>query len=184
MAILKRHEDPPELNSTIIAKTFYRCWGDKFEITLPNVFLDFWCEADLLGIRKSGYIDEIEIKVSKSDFKADFKKQCWWKTINDETRPWGNGFRRVEVKKHDMLEARDCLPNRFWFLVHPDIADKIDVPEYAGLLTVTPYKDHYMLRHIKEAPLLHKTKMPDSAKSKLFKKMAWRYVTDWQTRVS
>jgi len=48
--------------------------SDRYEMLLPNVYVKNSCEMDLLGVRKSGFIDEIEIKMSKSDFNADFKK--------------------------------------------------------------------------------------------------------------
>jgi len=44
-------------------------------LIVPNVSWGFNIhECDLLIVRKSGYAIEVEIKISKSDFKADFKK--------------------------------------------------------------------------------------------------------------
>lgn len=50
-------------------------WGIRNNIIVPNVswgMLDY--EADLLIMNKTGYVTEIEIKRSWSDFLADFKK--------------------------------------------------------------------------------------------------------------
>ena len=50
-------------------------WGIRNNIIVPNVswgLLDY--EADLLIMNKTGYVTEIEIKRSWSDFLADFKK--------------------------------------------------------------------------------------------------------------
>lgn len=50
-------------------------WGIRNHIIVPNVswgLLDY--EADLLIMNKTGYMTEIEIKRSWSDFLADFKK--------------------------------------------------------------------------------------------------------------
>lgn len=50
-------------------------WGIRNHIIVPNVswgLLDY--EADLLIMNKTGYVTEIEIKRSWSDFLADFKK--------------------------------------------------------------------------------------------------------------
>jgi hypothetical protein len=50
-------------------------WGIRTNIIVPNVswgLLDY--EADLLIMNKTGYVTEIEIKRSWSDFLADFKK--------------------------------------------------------------------------------------------------------------
>ena len=38
------------------------------------VFSNSW-ESDYLSLTKSGYLYEGEVKISKSDFKADFKKE-------------------------------------------------------------------------------------------------------------
>lgn len=42
------------------------CWGGE---------LNLWHECDMLVLTKSGYLTEIEIKRSWSDFLADFKKK-------------------------------------------------------------------------------------------------------------
>lgn len=45
-------------------------------IIVPNVSWGFLTyEADMLIISKAGYVTEVEIKISKSDFLADFKKR-------------------------------------------------------------------------------------------------------------
>ena len=50
------------------------------DIVLTNHFNTDW-EADILVINQEGFSHEIEIKLSKSDFKNDFKKfHCQKKT--------------------------------------------------------------------------------------------------------
>jgi len=46
-------------------------------ITMPNVLLmeDGMYEADFIYINKNNYLTEVEIKISLSDFKADFDKK-------------------------------------------------------------------------------------------------------------
>jgi len=45
-------------------------------LVIPNVSYGFLpYEADLLVLMKSGWVDEVEIKVSLSDLKADAKKR-------------------------------------------------------------------------------------------------------------
>lgn len=46
----------------------------NYEYKLFNSYLFAW-ESDFFAISKSGYAIEVEIKVSRSDFKADFKKE-------------------------------------------------------------------------------------------------------------
>lgn len=42
---------------------------------VSNVFYN--AEADVVSILKSGYVVEFEVKISRSDFKADAKKGKW-----------------------------------------------------------------------------------------------------------
>lgn len=46
----------------------------KNQIVVPNVLLGPY-EADFITVTKSDYLVEIEIKISISDFRADFKKK-------------------------------------------------------------------------------------------------------------
>lgn len=41
---------------------------------LNNLYVFSW-ESDYLAMTKSGYWYEIEVKISRADFKADFKKK-------------------------------------------------------------------------------------------------------------
>ena len=47
---------------------------DKGQIVVPNVLLGSY-EADFIMITKLDYLIEVEIKISISDFRADFKKK-------------------------------------------------------------------------------------------------------------
>ena len=47
----------------------------RYDFLAPNIYLEYGTEMDLMGIRKSGYIDEIEIKLSRQDYRADFRKE-------------------------------------------------------------------------------------------------------------
>lgn len=48
--------------------------NQQYNYVLPNCFVGYY-EFDMLCINhKSGYFSEFEIKISKSDFKRDFKK--------------------------------------------------------------------------------------------------------------
>ena len=47
---------------------------DKGQIVVPNALLGPY-EADFITITKSDYLIEVEIKISISDFRADFKKK-------------------------------------------------------------------------------------------------------------
>jgi len=92
----------------------------------------YFHEADVLGITNSGIITEIEVKVSRMDFKADFNKK----------------------HKHRMMKSGECKPNKFYYISNGCIT-KHDIPEYAGLLEVD---NHLNIHVIKTAPMIHKNK--------------------------
>lgn len=54
-------------------------FGIRKNIIVPNCFISFGTakdhECDLIVIQKNGYAAEVEIKMTVSDFKADFKKK-------------------------------------------------------------------------------------------------------------
>jgi len=129
---------------------------------LPNIFMD-WCnEMDLMGLRRSGYIDEIEIKLSRSDFLADFKKTVRLDGCNE--------------LKHELLPLGQAKSNYFAFLMPEELAEKCEIPEYAGLYTCRVDKvGNVRVSEARTAPLLHKRKITENMKYQIGKKMAYRY---------
>lgn len=55
------------------------CKDEVLKGNLPceNISANFCGEADVLSILKSGYVKEFEVKISRSDFKNDAKKDKW-----------------------------------------------------------------------------------------------------------
>jgi hypothetical protein len=53
----------------------------KYVINNVFVFRDDW-ESDYFGMTDSGYAYEVEIKISRSDFKKDFTKKDKHKTLS------------------------------------------------------------------------------------------------------
>ena len=100
-------------------------------------------ETDVISISKSDYIYEYEVKISRSDFKADFKKTKH--TLITEGK----------FIKETKEETLYLLPNYFYFVVPENLINVDEIPEYAGLIYVSE-KQEYIT--IKKAPLLHKTK--------------------------
>ena len=131
------------------------------EIIVPNVSWSwlYW-EADIISITKAGYMNEYEIKISKQDFKADFKKRKH------------NSFKRCSFREG----AR--VPNRFWY-VAPIKAIPICVPDYAGIMLVYEmergkFKD-LRLQIIKQAPLIHKNKVGQEGKNSILRSIMFKY---------
>ena len=114
-------------------------------------------EADVLGITPANYIVEFEIKRSKADFKADFKKE--------QKHTWlaeGNGCtiykRWVKGRKTDEDRIYFNIPNRFYYVCETDLIKIDEVPTYAGLIYINSQNKCEV---IKKAPLLHKQKATD-----------------------
>lgn len=104
---------------------------------LNNLYVFGW-ESDVLILTKSGYWYEFEIKISKSDFKNDFKHK------NDK---------HVNMLSNQ-LETRK--PNYFNYVVPENLISIEEIPEYAGLIYIT---ESGRTKTIKNAPKLHREKV-------------------------
>lgn len=128
----------------------------RYRFIAPNVQM-VHNEWDLIAIRGSGFVDEIEIKLSRADFKRDFHK----------TEKW-------YLKKHERLAQGEGLQNYFSFLIpeslQPSIMDLL--PEHAGLYI---YKSGHAHEYI-PAPRLHsKKRLTDKLRIQLGGKIMYRY---------
>ena len=101
-----------------------------------NTFF-FTNESDFLTVTAAGYFNEFEIKITKSDFMADFKKP-----------------RHKKMLASYLKTSEQHVANRFWYVVPDGLQQSIEVPAYAGLMVCMPYG----LKEIKSAPLLHSNK--------------------------
>jgi hypothetical protein len=109
-------------------------------------------KLDMGCVRKSGYLDEFAIKMTRSDFEADFIKKQYFrdKGIPDEP-DWG----RKVGDKHTMLHDGDGFPSRFYFVLKEGIATSEEVPDEYGLIWITK-RGTWIER---EAILLHNRKL-------------------------
>lgn len=146
-------------------RTFYG--GTKHQLVIPNAVMR-WGEVDLLSVTPAGFIVEHEIKISRSDFKADRRK----------------------IEKHSCLskmslfdDASDadghCCPNYFFYVVPKELIKTEEVPDYAGLIYVGEKSGWCDI--VKNAPRLHKEKIDLPVALKLASKMMVRY---WKMRLA
>lgn len=162
---------------------------------LENSFIFYW-ESDYFGITKTGYTWEIEVKVSVSDFRADFNKNFKHRCLRFNKQKFvshkseevtervksGNKVLKhgrmvdeyiVQGKGYSNLQySNNVIPNRFYYAVPVEIAAKVKqlIPKYAGLISIDD-KNHIF--EVKKAPLLHREKMLDKLKDKLLSKFYW-----------
>ena len=120
---------------------------------IHNLFVFEW-ESDYLAITKAGLIHEVEIKISKHDFKTEAKNK-WAKFALFESR-----------------NESTMIPDFFYYCVPENLLSVEEVPEYAGLLYVN---DYGFLTTPKSAPRLKKEKT-DLSKLNLTDKFYFRYL--------
>lgn len=148
MGIIGRKEKTKWTEELIVEKlrwNFLSSSTVRYHLNGLYTFSHTW-ESDYLALTKSGYLYEGEVKISRSDFKADFKKE----------------------KKHTLLkESYENLeglegtlrPHYFFYAVPEGLINEDEVPEYAGLIYMTEYFPYY--KWVKQAPRLHKEKFTD-----------------------
>jgi hypothetical protein len=98
---------------------------------VPNVSWGLipW-EADLMVLQKNGYLHEVEIKVSMSDWRADAHKSKW-----------------------DLPEFANKI-RRFWYAVPRALANRhqeLVLPDFAGVIEVSQEDGRSMVKIIREA---------------------------------
>ncbi len=134
---------PIKLSDKISIEIMNQLAGTRSDIMLPNFYVGRY-EMDVFKLTKSGFISEYEIKISKSDFLADFRKyDCW------------NGKKTL---KHDLIKSGGRACNRFYFVTPQNILTIKDIPPHSGWIEM---HDSGYLDVKKNAPVLHKRKYED-----------------------
>ena len=124
-----------------------------------NLYIYTW-ESDLWIMTKSDITYEFEIKISKADFKNDFKHK---------------------TEKHALLENKNnhlIKPNYFYYAVPENLIKEEDVPEYAGLIYMKDIYPYFEI--IKQAPKLTDSKY-DKEQLNLLEKFYYNY-RDWRRK--
>lgn len=166
---------------------------------MDNLYVFSW-ESDKLIETKTGYIYEFEIKISKADFKNDFKNKVDKHVILGWKKDSGQVYLPSFLKKCEEMEERAKnsprsiytigyrqdnekyfrierykRPNKFYYAVPEGLIEPEEVPAYAGLIWVT---NKGGLIEKKKAPYIHKDKYND-AELKLGEKFYYHMV-DWK----
>lgn len=130
MAVKEKHT---EESITTILRSHY---NQGYTYRLNNIFIygNDW-ESDFFCVDDEGYASEFEIKISRADFKGDFKK-----------------YKHLLFRK--MNKRGLLMPNKFYYVVPDGMVSPDDIPRYAGLIYVVG--SH--LKVVRRAPYLHKEK--------------------------
>lgn len=119
------------MNSRQITNALWWSYRGSSDLLIPRYTPANWWECDVWRLRKSGFVDEFEIKTSLADFRNDLRKVKSGVLFDEVQRRF---VAQPEVRKHELLKGESRGPNRFWFVVPRELASKIEVPEYAGLI--------------------------------------------------
>jgi hypothetical protein len=150
---------------------YIHCAIKRHEIIVPNSCVFGW-ESDMVSVTRSGYINEFEIKVTRSDFRKDAKKLRARILIDPEAVYSGSYvFRR---------------PNYFYYAVPAGMIEPDDVPEYAGLIYVRKEVHSNTLYYgitsqVKAAVRLHSGKIDEWQRCQLERALTERY---WRQRLN
>lgn len=138
------------------------------EYELQNVFIWDW-ESDYFCITASGYTIEVEVKISKSDFKADAKKAQKHFILKNAMKEMvtmpGQTFGNIS----QVYFIKPRTPNKFYYCCPEGMIKPDEVPEYAGLLYYRQVPDdknehtYNSIVQVHPAKFLHKNK-PDLSK--------------------
>lgn len=139
------------------------CEFSNYDYKLCNTYVFGW-ESDFFAVSTSEYCIEVEIKVSKSDFKADFLK-----------------LTETNKNKHEYLrdKATSFKPNKFYFAFPHGLIDFNDIPLQYGIIECYPRNIIYNgYKIIRPAKFLHKEKLFDNKKflKQLLNKFYYRYL--------
>lgn len=153
---------------------------NSIKYDLDGLYVFDW-ESDKLLETRSGYIYEFEIKISKADFKNDFKHKVdkhiilegpekypdkylpkYYERLEESRKNGGRAeeyFHRWADESKMYLVDGHKRPNYFYYATPPDLIKAEDVPEYAGLAYINEWG---VISIIKKAPCLHKEKISDA----------------------
>lgn len=145
---------------------------------IENLYVFSW-ESDKLIETRSGLIYEYEIKVSRSDYKNDFKNKKDKHVIlegKEEHIPSYEEYKKrfahygSDISDKYYRTENFKKPNYFYYAVPEGMIDISEVPSYAGLIYVLPEGKHETkdgnwcstgIYTVKQAPKLHSTKYTD-----------------------
>lgn len=128
--------------TAILGRQLFESGHSPICANFQTIFLH---ECDIISVNANGYLHEYEIKVSASDFKADFKKKAKHQML--KSGPY------VKVNKKGEVSHLGC--SYFTYVCPACLIREDQVPPYAGLIWI--HADG-RIDHKIQAPQLHKYK--------------------------
>lgn len=117
----------------------------------------FGWEMDFFALStENGVGTEFEIKISRQDYKRDYKK------LKHKFFRHGYTNEKVSLKRNRIIQLRKkYYPNRFCFVAPEGIIPKNDIPKYAGLIEIRSIGNRTFLKEVKKPPIIHQEDLRD-----------------------
>jgi len=162
------------MNEAMIQQGLFYAFHGSSRVVMPNYTPPHWFECDIYQVTNALYPVEFEIKISVADFRADFAgkpaKHCALA---------GEDVIAFDGSALNMPSQMFRRPKRFWYVMPQEIADQVEIPEYAGLMIAIPGGSASDIRRVKAAPSLGGEKIPEEAVARMHRNFYHRY---WSLR--
>lgn len=164
-----------------------------FHLCNTFVFRFDW-ESDFYFQSRSGIHIEIEIKISRADFKKDLLKVRKHKILDlvtnkgaqlipfphrhphpfgDDEEYWAKQPLTGQSNSINWFDiTKNPVPNKFYYAAPPGLIKISEIPDYAGLIEV----DENSSTIVKKAPIIHKNKY--DLNRIIMTKYYWKYVNN------
>lgn len=155
----------------------------------PNTTTVFPWEADLVSLTRANLSHEFEIKITKADFRADFKKEFKHITLAEKLARGvvhnkapeylvkmyqERGLNTEELERAFAAEIKN-IPNYFWYVCVDFDAPIEEIPEYAGYMKAESSDEYVFLERVKAAPRIHRKKLNEEQRERLYSSINARY---------
>lgn len=145
---------------------------ERNHIAAINNFHMTYGECDLLTITQAKFAYEFEIKLSKADFRADFKKAQKHKALSTG-QPQGYWASHHVSKNHAAISWQ--IPARFYYVTPHDMITHEDIPPYAGWIALIRHRTRWLAETMVPAPAIHKEKVSDDFIRNVYEKCQRKY---------
>ena len=153
------------MTSSDIERAITRTWPTRQNLLIPNVSHGYlpYGESDIIKVEKTGYLTEVEIKVSIGDLTREWNKRRW------RMEWWVEAFRKT-IRRYYVAVPKDLY-------VHATMV----IPEWvgAGIMTVENDPRAYAFTRVVAKPNKLAQKVTDKDKATLGRLGTLRY---WDMR--
>lgn len=162
-----------ELTEALVAARLWRKYGIGQWAVANTHYYAF--ESDVLILRTTGTVVEYEIKLSVQDWRAGLKKRQCLDGSDKRRRVNKIHPAQKEISRHEYL-TRGYGANMFYYAAPQDVLDRVEVPEWAGIIQVRPWQNSQCYsKLIKKAPKLHSKKASPELKEKILTSCYYKY---------